>query len=357
MSNYELAIDSDGEPFDVPQHITGWSLRRLQPDGRGRPELVYDAVGRLVILPVEATFIELRDAAGAGRYRLDPIDASGRVDAAVKTACTGYVQAPETMRDAAATGERTKPQARMSYEELLVESMRANMRLAEMVIEKIPAILGASGTLLAAADNAGLTTRVPPPALLPLPPVPSEPTPDDDDDGDAPEVELPPANRSWIDAIVASVSPHLPAIIEKLMKSGPSLFGGLPLGAFLDWRKAAPGAAASSEATPAMAPAASSPAGASSSVEPPPMPSAGINLAHVLHVYQQLTPAERERAQVLSRDSHRRHGTRSSRNCPSSRSPRRSRECARSCARTRRLTMASGRPLTRTARVQSPWKP
>jgi hypothetical protein len=267
----------------------------------GRPELVYDAVGRLVILPAEATFMELRDAAGAGRCRLDPVDASGHVDAAVKTACTGYVQAPETMRDAAAMGERTKAQARMSYEDLLVESMRANIRLAELVIEKIPAILGASGTLLTAADNAGLTTRVPP-APPPPPPVPPEPTPDDDDDDDdddAPQEEPPSASRTWINAIVASVSPHLPAIIEKLMKSGPSLFGGMPLGAFLDWRKAAPGAAASSEAPSASAPAASAPAGAPSSVEPPPMPSVEINYTNFLHVYQQLTPAERERAQAI----------------------------------------------------------
>ncbi len=299
MSNYELAIDSDGEPFDVPQHITGWRLRRLQPDGRGRPELVYDAVGRPVILPAEATFMELRDAAGAGRYRLDPVDASGHVDAAVKTACTGYVQAPETMCDAAAMAAGTKVQARMSYEDLLVESMRTNMRLAEMVIEKIPAILGASGTLLTAADNAGLTTRVPP-APPPPPPVPPEPTPhDDDDDDDAPQEEPPPASRNWIDAIVASISPHLPVIIEKLMKSGPSLFGGMPLAAFLDWRKAVPGAAAPSEATSATTSATSAPAGAPLSAEPPPMPSGGIDYAHILHVYQQLTPVERERAQAI----------------------------------------------------------
>src|SRR4051812_32331605 len=99
MSRLELAIDGDGEPFDVPAHVTGWRIRRLQPDGRGRPELVYDATGRPVVLPVDSTFVALRDTVGGGRYRLDPIDASGHVDATVKTACTGYVQPVEASND------------------------------------------------------------------------------------------------------------------------------------------------------------------------------------------------------------------------------------------------------------------
>lgn len=88
----ELAIDANGDPFDVPANITGWRVRRLQPDGRGRPELVYDAMGRPVVLPVDAGFSDLHHAVGPGRYRLDPVDASGRADAAVPTACTGYLQ-------------------------------------------------------------------------------------------------------------------------------------------------------------------------------------------------------------------------------------------------------------------------
>src|SRR5882724_10126406 len=83
----ELAIDAEGQPFHVPAEVAGWKVRRSE--GRGRPDLVYDVLGRRVILPADATAADLLRTAGPSRYRLEPVDSEGVVCPDVPVACTG----------------------------------------------------------------------------------------------------------------------------------------------------------------------------------------------------------------------------------------------------------------------------
>lgn len=310
MPNRELAIDSDGEPIEVPPHIVGWRLRRLQPDGRGRPELVHDALGRPVVLTVDATFEELRDLAGPGRYRLDPLDASGRVDSSVKTACTGYVQPVDTAADVAGPTGRAGPQPRMSYEDMLMESMRMNMQLSHLVVEKLPSILTSAGSLIAAADGAGMPQRQALPAL----PAPPAPEPEDSDDGDdaaepeitpEPEVEptLEPAKLGWMEGFMAQLQPYLtqllPSLIAWLAKSAPAIvasLGDMPPGAFFDWRRAVPTKKPAEQAA-SPGPAASETAAPAEAATPPPV--GPTEYALLLRIYQRLTPDEQLYARHL----------------------------------------------------------
>ncbi|MGH9886652.1 MAG: hypothetical protein ACREBE_14050 [bacterium] len=72
MTHYELAINEDGEPFSVPDKVTGWRPRRVG-DGRGRPTLVHHTrgpqKGKPLVLRVDASHEELLGAAGPGKYR------------------------------------------------------------------------------------------------------------------------------------------------------------------------------------------------------------------------------------------------------------------------------------------------
>jgi hypothetical protein len=69
----ELAIDRDGEPFDMPSRAAGWQVRRIPP--RGTPQIVYSPEGVPLILPITAGLEDLRRAAGSeGRYQLALVD-------------------------------------------------------------------------------------------------------------------------------------------------------------------------------------------------------------------------------------------------------------------------------------------
>lgn len=253
MTKNELAIDADGEPFAVPAEVTGWRVRRVE--GRGRPELAYDRMGRPVVVPVDATFTDLYRAAGPGRYRLDPIDATGHACSDVPVACTGTLQ-PEpsdALRNAPATPiermavENTQVRPFTGYDDVLCETIRANTRLAELVVSRIPAVLTAAGELITAADGASLTTRQPP---APLPGPDPEHEPEDLSEAPVPAVPV------WMTALIQqAVSAVVPMIVAKLP--------GLPLGALIDWSKATP--TPPQGATPPSAPASASGA---------PMPSA-----------------------------------------------------------------------------------
>jgi hypothetical protein len=241
---------------------------------------VYDATGRPVVLPVDATFIDLRDAVGAGRYRLDPIDASGHIDATVKTACTGYVQPVEPANEGATASARGKAPVRAGSDDLVVELARTNIKLAEMVVGSIPAILAATSGLITAADGANLTTRKP---VLELPP-PREPDPDEyDDEVDAEEVE-PQAKSGWVNSLMEALAP----VLIGLVKNGSKLPGGIPLEALVDWRKARP-PTVTEASVPASPPAETSPS-----------EQAGVNpTAHVLAIWQLLSSEEQQYAEAL----------------------------------------------------------
>src|SRR5512140_3789565 len=101
MTNYELAFDEDGEPFDVPPQVAGWRVRRAA-DGRGRPALLHGRGGRKgkpLIVPVNATHAELLAAAGPGKYRLLAVDEHWRKVAGVPVALTGPLTEDEDEDD------------------------------------------------------------------------------------------------------------------------------------------------------------------------------------------------------------------------------------------------------------------
>ncbi len=76
--NYPLAHDENGAPLDVPGTAHGWLVRR-HAGGRGRPAAIYDADGRPLVVPLDATAQELGShGCRPGVYRLDAVDSARR---------------------------------------------------------------------------------------------------------------------------------------------------------------------------------------------------------------------------------------------------------------------------------------
>ncbi len=371
MMSYELAIDEDGEPFDVPPQVAGWRVRRAA-DGRGRPPLVHargSKKGKPLILRADASHAELLAAAGPGKYRLVAVDEHWRKVDGVPTALTGPLSADEddpseddSSAEIAGSSGNSGGSAVRPIEDVLCQVVNANTRMVEKALGQIGTVMSGVAELLNAAHNAGITSRMPPPSPPAPPPPPVEYREDEDDDEEDDDEEAAPTSGipDFVRLLIKeAVDKVVPLIFEKLT-SGSGL-GGLPLEALLDWRKAAPNpAAAPSEPATSVAPsapaapstpAASSepapsapaswpagaataspvassppspapaPAGAASGREPAPgaapaaapaTPSASsprtqedaaaaIN-AHVLQVWQGLTPPERARAgQLIAR--------------------------------------------------------
>lgn len=269
MMNYELAIDEDGEPFDVPPQVAGWRVRRAA-DGRGRPLLVHargSEKGKPLILRANASHAELLAAAGPGRYRLEAVDERWHKVEGVPVACTGPLNANEegpSEDDSSAelVGSSGGSRSRQ-IEDVLCQVVNANTRMVEKALSQIGTVMSGVAELLNAAHNAGITSRVPP--LLPSPapqPPPVESREDERDEEDeaeeaAPSSGIPEVVRLLIKEAVDKV---VPLIFEKVT-SGSGL-GGLPLEALLDWRKAVPNPAAAPN-TPAAPAAPSAPAASS----------------------------------------------------------------------------------------------
>lgn len=312
MKTNELAIDADGEPFAVPPEVTGWRVRRVE--GRGRPELAYDRMGRTVVVPVDATYADLFRAAGAGRYRLDPVDAKGHICADVTVACTGHMQAAtEDLRsDSAEPPNERAPVVSTStavrpfvgYDDILAETIRSLTRVAEMAIGKVPAMLTAAGGLITAADGANLTNRQP----LQL----AAPELDAADAQDAPPV-APAGMPEWLGHLIQQAAQ---ALVPIFMAKLPALsrLPGLSADALLDWRRAVPSTptAVADAGVPLEPPTPRVRISATVAKEqtvPSAQPSApprsslddstAIN-AHILQVWQALSAAEQTRAQQLA---------------------------------------------------------
>lgn len=77
---YPLANDANGDPLDIPAHAVAWRVRR-GGGRRGRPRVVFDAeTGRQLEIGLGATIDDLIDhGCPPGRYRLEAIDADGRM--------------------------------------------------------------------------------------------------------------------------------------------------------------------------------------------------------------------------------------------------------------------------------------
>jgi hypothetical protein len=165
MSDSELAFNQYGEPFEVPQRVTGWRPRRLKGT-RGQPELVYGPDGP-VTLDVHATLEDLRDAVGAGRFRLDPIDDHGKV---VPDAPIAYAQViPLTPDKPVEPANEPQMTTEMTSVDLALREMsratmelaRTNSELAKSIVSKQPDVMLATAEILRAADGAGLPRREP----------------------------------------------------------------------------------------------------------------------------------------------------------------------------------------------------
>ncbi len=205
----ELAFNANGDNFEVPAVVTGWRVRRLKP--RGAPELVYGRDGRPLTIGIEADMHDLRDAVSGvlGRYRLDPINDDGKT---VDTVPAAYVQVvkPERQPEPLAV-----PAPQSESDGVVREAMRLNTELAKAVVDRFPEMMTAAAELLRAADGAGLPGRR---ALL-----------IDVEEGE--EEGATPAAFD-LNALVAQVVPMLVMSLSGKMKLPP-------LGAVLDWRKAA----------------------------------------------------------------------------------------------------------------------
>jgi hypothetical protein len=264
MTNYDLAIDEDGEPFHVPTQVAGWRVRRAA-DGRGRPVLVHDK-GKPLVVRTNATHAELLAAAGPGRYRLEAVDEHWHKVDGVPVACTGPLAAGDGPSDDDASDEMPGgPSARpISYESVLCHMVTSQTRMMERTIGQLGAVMSGVAELLNAAHNAGITSRVPPPQLPPpVVPVPIESDEDDDDHDEAEEAEIA-QTEAGQKAAGSGVSEVVKLIIkETIEKLVPLIFekftggngngtapGGLPLEAIFDWRKAVPNGVAASS-TPA----------------------------------------------------------------------------------------------------------
>jgi hypothetical protein len=153
----ELAYDAEGDRFEVPAHVTGWRVRRFRNVGaRGAPEVVFGDDGRPLVLPVDAGIDEFRaTVAGVpGRYRLDPVDTSGR---SVEKVPVAYLQFGEATRSSSVPAPMTVP----TNDGMLAEVVRANAEMVKVIADRFGGVMEAAATLLKAADGAGLPARSP----------------------------------------------------------------------------------------------------------------------------------------------------------------------------------------------------
>ncbi|MGH9885364.1 MAG: hypothetical protein ACREBE_07535, partial [bacterium] len=200
-----------------------------------------------MLFPLEATFEDVYRAAGPGKCKLMLIDGSGYMLEDGPFGMTGMMQA---QRNASTDGEPDPSiagapgssfQPRDFRDELLIHLITKQTQMAEAVIRGVPAWMQASAELVAAADNAKITTRQP--ILVPPP---------DDESEVAAEPEPPPPSR-------------LPGWLREVAELGFKVLGekvagkvtGIPLEALFDWSKAAPKPPAAAGAPSPMAQAAS----------------------------------------------------------------------------------------------------
>lgn len=212
----ELAFNANGEAFEVPANVSGWRVRRMKP--RGAPELVYGEDGRPLVVAIEATIDDLRDAVGtAGKYRLDPVNDDGKCVDSVPPA---YVQVTRQARSA----ETAIATPATTSDDTIREAMRMNTELARSVIERFPEMMSAAAELLRAADGAGLPRREP--RELP------EQVEEDDDDEE--EIAAPASSPGFefLNTLIAQI---VPIVVSGIASKGLPKLDGV-----LDWRKAAP---------------------------------------------------------------------------------------------------------------------
>jgi hypothetical protein len=148
---YPLAFDSNGNPLDVPAEAVAWRVRR-GGGKRGRPRNVFDEeTGRQLEIPLASTIDDLIDrGCSADRYRLEAVDAEGRVIPDV----VAIVGVPETEEEEDKPTEIFDPLVRMS--QLVAQLVDANCRTME-------AMASAFGTVRPVQPQAPIVVEQPPP--------------------------------------------------------------------------------------------------------------------------------------------------------------------------------------------------
>jgi hypothetical protein len=243
----ELAINEEGEPFDVPTQVRGWRVRRAS-ERRGRPTLIHEG-GKPLVLRVDASHADLLAAAGPGKYRLEPVDELRRRVDGVPQAWTGPLSQDDDGPGEDDDDDRSlgvPPARRARLEDVVCQLLTNQTRMVETTIGQLGTVIAGVGDLLRAAHQTGITSRTPPPAAAaPVPPplrLPDEAYDEEDEEDEitadaAPPSMLPEALRLIIEKAIDKL---VPMIVERFTSG--ELLDGLPLGALLDWRKAAPAA-------------------------------------------------------------------------------------------------------------------
>ena len=292
----ELAFNANGESFEFPPEVTDLRTRRMKM--RGAPELVYGRDGRPVTVSVTANIDELREAVGgvAGKYRLDPLNADGKLVEGVPAAYVQIVPLPSEPSSAIAL----PTPAASEVESVLRDAIRTNGELARTVISTFPSMMEAASRLIEAADGAGIPRRKP--RYLEIDELDDSIDEEDDVGEDEPVTQhAPPANGFDLNALVAQV---VPVVVMGIMNGK---FDLSKLGELLDWRKAA--AAGAKKATTAEAPRATTeskprPPTVQNTDDAPLPPLDPAAMAHFLAIQSALTPEEaafaREVASTLS---------------------------------------------------------
>src|SRR5215471_438081 len=114
----ELAFNSAGEPYELPSNAAAWRVRRMNGK-KGPPDTVYGKLGTPLMLAVDATMEDLRQAVDApGKYRLDALDEENKPIPNVPSAYV-YVHADAPATSISASGA-------VSMTQLLLEAMKSN---------------------------------------------------------------------------------------------------------------------------------------------------------------------------------------------------------------------------------------
>lgn len=269
----ELAFNIQGEAFEVPPAATAWRVRRMKK--QGAPEVVYGRDGLPLVIPIEAGMDDLKSVVDvSARYRLDPIDDSGKN---VKDAVPAYVCVNRDAPDGAMVTTAGRPSLGAATDNVVIEALRMNAEMARSVIDRFPMMMEAAAVLLRAADGAGLPAR---PGMA-----------TEDEDGDDARALAPSGAESALHTMLAQV---VPMLVTGFMSGGTK--GKVPsVAEMLDWRKAArPAAPRAAESPPSAVASQVKPEAAATTagVEPMVPPLDPATMGHFLAVRAALTVEE-----------------------------------------------------------------
>jgi hypothetical protein len=195
----ELAFDENGQHFQVSAEAARWRTRRFNNPGKpGGAQVVYGDDGLPLFLDIEAAAEEFREAVQGipGRYRLDAVDAHGRLVAGMPPAylvINGGATASTSAYNAA------PPPAGTPLEYALVEMARANSDAIKTMADKFGGICDSVANVMRAADGAGLPRRAP------LGPLLLDQLDQDDDDDEERNAAPPPSAPNTIATVLAQV--------------------------------------------------------------------------------------------------------------------------------------------------------